>query len=727
MWRRIHSWLGLALAVLVLVLAVSGALLATKPLYDAYRLPAGAKEMSVAAVIEQIAKAQPRITPQRLSVSVSGEAKLSYSKNNRLQEQGLSLQTGALLREQKEPEGYVWLRKLHRSLLLGENGRIFPALGALVMLVLAVSGVALLLRRLGGVRQLFAPMSWQGAGQSHSALGRLALLPLLITTITALWLSAVTFDWVSAGADKPPAYPESLQELEAVEPWTLHGLQEIQMASVREVIYPIAEDWFDVWTVQTDREYVFIDQFTGDVLSREALPFLARVMDWVLLLHTGEGSPWWAVVLLLVALSVPYFVVTGVMVWWRGRQLGGGRLPHQASTAEATVLLLVGSEGGSTWGFAKALHEALHASGEQVRTIEMNALGVRYPKLEMLLLLTSTYGDGDAPQSATRFLTRLAAFEPAEGLRHATLAFGDRAFVKFCAFGEQVALAVAERCGEAMLPLGYVDQQSSQAFTSWCAEVGRCLGYSLVVDYVPKRPKTQTFYLKEKTLYGEALNVPLAVLRLGAGRMPKHESGDWLAVYAPNCAVPRLYSLGSHSKYDDAVEICVRYQQGGVCSPWLCHLSLGEAVEGVVVRNPRFHLPKKGAVVMIGAGTGIAPFVGMIRHNHSGRALDLFWGGRQPEVDGLYGDEIVSWLADGRLAGFYPAWSRVQAKEYVQAVVARERSHLIERLHAGAVVMICGGREMAAAVCVELAVCAQAVGLTLDELRQQNRLLEDIY
>lgn len=726
MWRSIHSWIGLLGALLVMTLALTGTVLSTQPLYQAYTTDSVGSDVSVADVIKRIATTNKRIEPQRLKVMPSGEAKLSYSRNSRLREDTVALDSGKFIRGQKEPELYVFVRDLHRSFLLGEKGRLLPAAGGIVMTLLCLSGIFLLLRRLGGWRQFLDSISLRGAANQHASLGRWALLPLTLTAMTALWLSAVTFNLVSSGEDKPPAYPESLEELDRVDPWTLHGLQEIPITDVKELVYPIPDDWFDVWTVRTASEYIFIDQFTGDVISRESLPALAKMMDWVMFFHTAEGSVGWAIVLFFSSLSVPFFAVTGTIVWWRNKRKGKGRIRNNASATTATTLIVVGSEGGSTWGFAKALHRGLHAAGERVRTIEMNAIGVTYPKLKRVLALTATYGNGDAPKSAGRFLSRLEKMH-SKNLRYAVLAFGDKAFPEYCAFGQAVETAMAEKFATPLLPLTKVDKQSAQTFVHWCGDLGEALGLPLDVHYEPKRPKTRTLTLVSRELYGESIGTKIAILRFSADKLPKFIPGDLVAIYPPECSVPRLYSIGSDAKRDGYLEICVRLQEGGLCSPWLCQLSDGEAIEVAVERNDRFRMPSRKPVVMIGAGTGIAPFTGMIRQNKAARPFDLYWGGRHPDADALYGKEMAQWLASRRLHHCVVAWSRTDERHYVQDKIRADHDHLLERLRSGATVMVCGGQAMASAVRSEFEQLAGELGTSVSELKRRNRYLEDVY
>ncbi|PIE10851.1 MAG: N-acetylglucosamine transferase [Rhodobacterales bacterium] len=728
MWRSVHSWIGLALSLLVMVTAITGALLATEPVYDRVTVNSGADDLSVADLLRHIGEANPRAIGERITRSEAGDWKLTYNERGRRRERVVDPETGDFARERKRPKFYTFLRDLHRSFLLGDDGRLLTALSGIAMTVLMASGIALLIRRMGGLRQVFAPIQGRDAGGLHSWTGRLTLVPLLIISLTALYLSALTFDILPAGSGRAPAYPESLEELDPVAPWDLHGLQAMPLSSVDEIVYPIPEDWFDVWAVKTGAAWVFYDQFTGDELSRDPLPTASRIYDFIMLLHTAKGAWPWAIVLMLASAAVPFFAVTGALVWWRGKRSGRGRIRGNAASGQAEALILVGSEGGTTWGFAKALHRAMTEAGTPTRVAAMSELRRSYPRLTTLIVMAATYGDGDAPKSAAKFLSRVGQFQPPAGLRHATLAFGDKAFPAYCAYAQTAAAAMERQIGPAALPLFEIDKQSVQAFQHWCGELSDVLGTPLAVQYEPRRPRTRRLTLTRRAVFGVTLDATTAVLRFQGKRLPFHRPGDLAQVYPPACNVPRLYSLGSSSRRDGFLEIVVKRVDGGRCSSWLCGLEEGDEIDVAIARNDRFQMPQKRPVIMVGAGTGIAPFTGMIRHNTGCRAVDLFWGGRDPQADALYADDIAGWAQSGHLARFAPAWSRSgERREYVQDRLRAERSHLIERLKAGATIMVCGGTAMAAAVRAEFDALAAECGLSLDELKRRNRYLEDIY
>src|SRR6478735_5842404 len=148
----------------------------------------------------------------------------------------------------------------------------------------------------------------------------------------------------------------------------------------------------------------------------------------------------------------------------------------------------------------------------------------------------------------------------------------------------------------------------------------------------------------------------------------------------------------------------------GTCSSFLARL-LPEDQGPIAIRTPNvpFHPPALNStpVVMICAGTGLAPFRGFLqeralRHAHgepAGPAL-LFFGCDHPDVDLLYRDELENWERQG-IVTLYPAFFRKPEGEvtFVQHRVWREREKIRELYRQGAIFFLCGdGQYMAPAV-----------------------------
>jgi sulfite reductase (NADPH) flavoprotein alpha-component len=231
------------------------------------------------------------------------------------------------------------------------------------------------------------------------------------------------------------------------------------------------------------------------------------------------------------------------------------------SAQSADTIILVGSEGNSTWGFAGTLHAALTQAGHRVHTAPMNRLAPAYAHAARMLILTATYGDGAAPASATRFLARLDTVK--NPLPVAVLGFGDRSFPHFCRFAEDVADALRDRGWPVLSKLAFIDRQSPQDFARWGTDLGGAIGTELKLTHIAARPKTIALELIERVDYGAEVQAPTVILRfaapkanlnanfwrrLRAPRLPEFEPGDLVGILPPGSDLPRFYSLASSNR-----------------------------------------------------------------------------------------------------------------------------------------------------------------------------------
>lgn len=147
-------------------------------------------------------------------------------------------------------------------------------------------------------------------------------------------------------------------------------------------------------------------------------------------------------------------------------------------------------------------------------------------------------------------------------------------------------------------------------------------------------------------------------------------------------------------------------QYVGVATNYLANLAPGDKLHVSVRQSHQaFHLPKDGKnvpVIMIAAGTGLAPFRGFIQERAAqlaaGRTLApaiLFYGCHSPDSDLLYADLLQRWERLGAVSLRY-AFSRAPEKsegcKYVQDRVYHDRADIIEQFDAGAKLFVCGSR-----------------------------------
>ena len=229
---------------------------------------------------------------------------------------------------------------------------------------------------------------------------------------------------------------------------------------------------------------------------------------------------------------------------------------------------------------------------------------------------------------------------------------------------------------------------------------------------------------------------------------PEMSAQDFVGLLRP--MPPRLYSIASSiSAHPEEVHLTVavvRYEgngrkRKGVCSSYLAE-RVGDTIPCYFHPNKNFKLPEDSStpIIMVGPGTGIAPFRAFIEERKaqgsSGKNW-LFFGDRSKNTDYLYGDEWEAYQKDGILNQLDLAWSRDQAeKVYVQHKMLEKKAELWSWLNDGAVFYVCGdASRMAKDVDLALRSIAQSEGGVSEEdagswvknLQKERRYLKDVY
>jgi len=175
--------------------------------------------------------------------------------------------------------------------------------------------------------------------------------------------------------------------------------------------------------------------------------------------------------------------------------------------------------------------------------------------------------------------------------------------------------------------------------------------------------------------------------------------------------ISRQYSIASSEEiHEEEVHILIKpvtYTKGeknrkhlGVTSNWLKDKQLGDTVPVHIKANSSFKLPensdnnKDKKIIMIGAGTGVAPFRSFLYERESkgikGNSW-LFFGEQRFRSDFLYQTEWQKFLKDGTLEKMNVAFSRDQAeKVYIQHKLLEEAASVYEWIEQGATLYICG-------------------------------------
>jgi sulfite reductase (NADPH) flavoprotein alpha-component len=227
-------------------------------------------------------------------------------------------------------------------------------------------------------------------------------------------------------------------------------------------------------------------------------------------------------------------------------------------------------------------------------------------------------------------------------------------------------------------------------------------------------------------------------------------AGEFVAILRKMPA--RLYSIASSSKaFPDEVHVTVRTvryeamgrERYGVCSVQLAErVKAGETLPVYIQNNPNFKLPENPdtPIIMIGPGTGVAPFRAFLGEREETGAEGktwLFYGDQHFSTDFLYQVEWQRWLKDGVLTRMDVAFSRdTDQKVYVQHRMLEKSRELYQWLQEGASVYVCGDeKKMAHDVHATLAtIIEQEGGFSSEEaaeyltrMQQQKRYQRDVY
>lgn len=741
MLRQLHSLPGLIAGLLVTVVAITGAILAFSPLQERLHasVPA-AGQMSVADLAGKVVARYPGV--EQIKRTPSGAVLVYFSDGDRSGVELIDPETAAALGPYEPPAVMRWMKNLHRSFLLDETGRIATGTTAALMLLLSLSGAFLLAARSGGWRKIFHPVCGTGPQRLHVTLSRIAVCGLLLSASTGLYLSAGSLELIPDAAEAEAEFPAEAISGTPLPVQSLTALQTTDLNDLRELVYPYAGNPADPYSLLTAHGAGIIHPATGALIAFEAHSARRKIYEFIYLLHTGEGLWWLALLLGLCALCVPALAVTGIQIWWK-RRSSLPTLTHNVGPDTADTIILVGSETNTTWGFAKTLHDALTGNGQRVHTAAMNRLASNYRKAERLFILTATYGDGGAPASGNQFLARLKKFQHTPALRYAVLGFGDRQFPKFCQFALDVDAALRAKGWNALCALDMIDRQSPQEFARWGRNVGEATGSELTLVHNPERPKTFLLQLVERVDYGTDVDAPTTIFRFKAAAparkngalkslrprhgLPRFEAGDLAGILPPGSHVPRFYSLASSSS-EAILEICVRKQPEGLCSGYLHSLQPGATIDAFIRPNPNFRpTTGKTPVILIGAGTGIGPLTGFIKHNTPHHPMYLYWGGRNPQSDFLYQPELTRYLEDHRLTELNTAFSRSGERNYVQDKISADADELRDLIVKGAQILVCGGRDMANSVREAIDAIIAPLDTSVQALKAEGRYREDVY
>ncbi|CAN5368923.1 sulfite reductase flavoprotein subunit alpha [soil metagenome] len=461
-----------------------------------------------------------------------------------------------------------------------------------------------------------------------------------------------------------------------------------------------------------------------------------------------------------------------------------------------TILLAHASQTGFAEELALATAKLLSDGGARVTLkalAEVTAADLATAKQAgggRALFVVSTTGEGDAPDTARRFLRDVMSAAPdLHGLGFGVLALGDSGYAHFCAFGRALDTWLARRGAHRLFDRVEVDDGDAAALRHWQGQVGVMAGVTDAPDWT--RPSYGAWRLAERRRLnlgspGEAVfhirlepaetatweagdileigprNDPAEVAALLSGlvldpaapvvadegatlaaalawrRLPH----DGPAPTTPQALVDALPPL-PHREYsiaslpaDGGVELLVRTMKRadgkpGLGSGWLTvHADEGAEIAARVRTNRSFHGPADARpLILIGNGTGLAGLRAHLKARAAaGRHRNwLVFGERTRAHDYFHHAEIEAWQASGVLERLDLAFSRDQTRKvYVQHRLMQAADALRAWVADGAALYVCGSLEGMSGD-VHAALTAVLSAETLERLSDEGRYRRDVY
>jgi len=726
-WRYSHLALAVSSFLLLTLLSVTGIILAFEPVTQktqSYRAD-GFSQVTLAQSLPALRKAYPDISELTVDANQFVKIKATDADGKNLNAYVNPLTGKVLGLPKKESEFFETVKSLHRSLFMHETGRAVIGITAFLLMLITTSGIVLIVQRQRGVKRFFKRIVRDSFAQYyHVVLGRISLIPILIIALSGTYLSLARFNFFDTKKESVKVDFDNIKSTPERKPTEIEIFKNTKLSEVESIEFPFSEDVEDYYTIKLNDREVAVNQITGDILSEVKYPKAVVYSNLSLDLHTGRTNMIWALVLAVAAANILFFIYSGFAMTIKRR---ANRVGNKFKADECRFIILVGSENGSTYRFAKAVHQQLLKQGQKSFITELNNYAV-FSKAEHLIVITATYGIGDAPTNASKFASLLKKHPQMQPVHYSVLGFGSHAYPDFCQFAFEANNLLSQQAwAKPLVDIHTVNDRSPQEFELWAEAWSQQSG--IMIDALPvlkivEKHKLTAFKVSSNTASGAAEGT--FSVRLKTKRRQKVTSGDLLAIYPANDHRERLYSIGV---VNNEVQLSVRLHENGLGSGFLNRLAVGEYMRARIVQNEHFHFPAKSPeVVMISNGTGIAPFLGMISQNQRNVPCHLYCGFRESASVNGYQAVLDEGKASGKLMHLNIALSREGQKQYVSDLIARDADFMANILSAKGTIMICGSLAMQKDVMDVLdGICEAKTGKGISFYQSHNQILTDCY
>ncbi|RMO90551.1 Iron-uptake factor [Pseudomonas syringae pv. tagetis] len=602
-------------------------------------------------------------------------------------------------------EGFFdFILQVHRYLAAGEVGKQVTAACTLILLFFCLSGLYLRWPRNALNWRVWLTMDWAKKGRSfnwdlHSVFGTWCLLFYLLFAITGLnW----SYDWVSNGLNTLMGDAPSVQRKPPVVTANKTAPLVVDYAAVWDSIQRMAGPELRAYNLRLPASggqpatvfyllkdsphpralnSITLDPANGQVsaVSRYAERGLgAQLLASNYALHVGSYFGLAGRIIMTGAsLMTPLFFITGWLLYLDRRRKkrdvrsARGEVQDDACGDASSWLIGFASQSGFAEQLAWQTAARLQASGLPVRVKRLGDLTEEdFSQSRKALFVVSTFGDGEAPDSARGFERKLLGRRLAvEHLDYAVLALGDRQYQHFCGFAHRLHDWLAEQGARTLFAPVEVDSADPAALQHWQQQLGQLTGSVPFAHWQAPVFENWTLVRREHLNPGSSGSKVFRLELMASGLM-SWQAGDLVEVMPRNAAqvigqylhglgvdplspvsvedlqetlaqalatrqLPhnRAHLVGLHAQalIDALVPISAREysiasipEEGGLHlivrqevhpdgslglgSGWLTeHAALDSTVSLRVRRNSSFHLPAEPVpLILLGNGTGLA-------------------------------------------------------------------------------------------------------------------------
>lgn len=470
-------------------------------------------------------------------------------------------------------------------------------------------------------------------------------------------------------------------------------------------------------------------------------------------------------------------------IWLAGFMQGQiGSLDAGAAAApianKPNVMIYYATETGNSKALSLQVMKAVKAAGYKVKNSAVNRVKAKDIKKDVIaIFLCSTHGEGDPPETAIEFFDdiKAAADGSIDGLQYAVLGLGDSSYEIFCGFATDLDKELQRLGGKplqenalfdvdyASHTQGWIEQTVKNMDTLVGAEPVQAVSIASPDEQVVRTGKGYTRLEPITGTIREIVNLN----DIDSNKETYHIEieydddviygcGDAAGIIVPDelnqgDATPRLYSIASSPSYHEGeVHLTVALATHanddgttgyGIYSKYLADLKAGDEITFYISQNQLFNLPADDKdMIMIGPGTGIAPFRSFV-YERSERGSEgrnwLIFGDQHMHCDFLYQAEWQEHLATETLHRIDLAFSRDQEhKIYVQDRLKENAKDVVEWIDGGATIYLCGNKDpmskdvdnaLIEILAEHKSLSKEAATDLLAELEENDRYLKDVY